>query len=155
MQTTCISPPNQIDFKIDFKKEYTKSTVVQQFDTVLLNIDLLENSKVLDLTDKIIEIDYLNANNTQTEIRQDNIIINNSNVKILCPPNCTISAGIARFQLRVFCMHNAEMSSYPVEIEIRESIISSPAESENIIALIDGGTFYSKNYNEYDGGTFI
>lgn len=154
MAITCLYPPNIIPITLDLKKEYTKQINVQQYDTLLLQIDLLENSKKLDLSDKTIQIDFLNANNTQTEVSQDSIEIGDSKVNILLPQNCTLSPGVAKFQIRIFCGHGAEMSSYAVNITIIKSIIESIAESENVIALIDGGFFNIKNFNEYDGGVF-
>jgi len=55
---------NTISMSIDLKRENHQNKIVQQNDDVLLDIDVYEEGKIKNLEGAIIDLSYVNANNT-------------------------------------------------------------------------------------------
>ncbi|ADL50010.1 hypothetical protein [Clostridium cellulovorans] len=142
---------NTISMSIDLKRENHQNKIVQQNDDVLLDIDVYEEGKIKNLEGAIIDLSYVNANNTISIIAGNSMVVSGNNVKITCPRDCTRSAGVAKMKLTIVS-DSKQVSTFPISITIVPDVLEGQEVSKNIATIIEGltaaNTTATITYNE-------
>lgn len=138
---------NIITMVIDLKRELYRFEKAQQEDDIILDLTIFENGVPKDITGATIELIYVNANNTVANITGDSVVISANNVKITCPRDCTRSAGVAKFQLKIISL-NKQVSTFPIGLVITPGVNQGQAISQNISTILEELTAMNVTANE-------
>ena len=109
---------------------------VNQNDSLLLDIDIVENGLAKVLTGETVQILYVNANNTLASVAGGTVVVNGNNVVIALPNDCTRSAGYAHFQL-VISKDGLQESSFPIDLQVKQGVVDGQAVSTNLATMTE------------------
>lgn len=134
---------NIIRLDLDIKKKNHNYIEINQADDMCLNVKFYNNGQPLDLVDgedKLI-INYANANGTVTGDSSIDRTMSKSGAMIYFPRNCTNSAGTAHMQITIntnkLYTANKQITSFPIDIKIHQSVVDGKAVSTNVNSMID------------------
>lgn len=115
--------------KLDLYKENIKEYSCVQDDDILLEAYVFENGKESDLTDKVVYVETLNANNEIDLINKSKAKVTGNHISCIIPRHATRYEGLAKLQVTIES-NVKQVSSYQIFLNVTE-LITEGKEVEN------------------------
>lgn len=132
-----------IDLKVDIDRNTPISIEVNQADDLRISMYLYKSGVPVNLVEgeDTIIVNYANANGTITSDADIGRKFVGNMVIIHFPRNCTNSSGIAHMQVTINSNRqyevNAQTTSFPIDIKIKQSVVDGKEVSKNVNSMID------------------
>ena len=132
-----------IDLKVDIDRNTPISIEVNQADDLRISMYLYKSGVPVNLVEgeDTIIVNYANANGTITSDADIGRKFVGNMVVIHFPRNCTNSSGIAHMQVTINSNRqyevNAQTTSFPIDIKIKQSVVDGKEVSKNVNSMID------------------
>ena len=124
-----------INFK--YGEQASFKGVVNQGDSVTIELEFYENGIPVDLYDKNLQLDYITPNGNTISLASLKYITKKDNTAIIkLTQECTEQIGINKCQI-VVTQDEENLSSFPIEIIVKESVFKNSSNGDGIATVLN------------------
>lgn len=109
----------------------------KQNDDIQIQITALANGVSVDLSNTIMQMNYLKPDNTFVNLSNADIVITGNVVTINCPRECTRAYGLARCELVFKDSNSKQTTTFDIVITILPSVLQGQEVSKNLVTIIE------------------